>query len=80
MSVADAKNVKKRRDPKTGDVYELVDGRWGKIDEKADPAAKVSPDNMAAAGAGKGDRHLLPERPSGCCAQKVPVPLFPPKI
>jgi putative protease len=25
----------------------------------------------------KGDRHLLPERPSGCFAQKVPVPLFP---
>jgi 4-amino-4-deoxy-L-arabinose transferase-like glycosyltransferase len=25
----------------------------------------------------KGDRHLLPERPEGCCAQKVPVP-FPP--
>ena len=24
---------------------------------------------------GKGDRHLLPERPSGCFAQKVPVPL-----
>jgi oxygen-independent coproporphyrinogen III oxidase len=24
-------------------------------------------------GCGKGDRHLLPERPSGCCAQKVPV-------
>ena len=23
---------------------------------------------------GKGDRHLLPERPSGCFAQKVPVP------
>jgi hypothetical protein len=23
--------------------------------------------------AGKGDRHLLPERPEGCCAQKVPV-------
>ena len=23
---------------------------------------------------GKGDRHLLPERPFGCCAQKVPVP------
>jgi hypothetical protein len=23
---------------------------------------------------GKGDRHLLPERPGGCCAQKVPVP------
>ena len=29
----------------------------------------------AAAGVrGKGDRHLLPERPSGCFAQKVPVP------
>jgi hypothetical protein len=27
--------------------------------------------------AGKGDRHLLPERPSGCFAQKVPVPFFP---
>ena len=27
-----------------------------------------------AAGAGKGDRHLLPERPFGCFAQKVPVP------
>ena len=26
---------------------------------------------------GKGDRHLLPERPFGCFAQKVPVPLFP---
>jgi uncharacterized 2Fe-2S/4Fe-4S cluster protein (DUF4445 family) len=25
-------------------------------------------------GAGKGDRHLLPERPFGCFAQKVPVP------
>jgi hypothetical protein len=24
--------------------------------------------------AGKGDRHLLPERPAGCSAQKVPVP------
>ncbi len=24
----------------------------------------------------KGDRHLLPERPSGCFAQKVPVPFF----
>ncbi len=24
--------------------------------------------------AGKGDRHLLPERPAGCFAQKVPVP------
>ena len=23
---------------------------------------------------GKGDRQLLPERPFGCCAQKVPVP------
>ncbi len=23
---------------------------------------------------GEGDRHLLPERPFGCCAQKVPVP------
>ena len=35
-------------------------------------------------GSGKGDRHLLPERPFGCCAQKVPVPFsaglspFPP--
>ena len=27
---------------------------------------------------GKGDRHLLPERPSGCSAQKVPVPFSPP--
>ena len=27
-----------------------------------------------AAEGGKGDRHLLPERPEGCCAQKVPVP------
>ena len=26
---------------------------------------------------GKGDRHLLPERPFGCFAQKVPVPVFP---
>jgi ABC-type Fe3+-hydroxamate transport system substrate-binding protein len=25
-------------------------------------------------GCGKGDRHLLPERPFGCFAQKVPVP------
>ena len=25
----------------------------------------------------KGDRHLLPERPSGCFAQKVPVTFFP---
>jgi thiamine biosynthesis lipoprotein len=28
-------------------------------------------------GAGKGDRHLLPERPEGCFAQKVPVPFSP---
>ncbi|NLF07968.1 MAG: polysaccharide deacetylase family protein, partial [Pirellulaceae bacterium] len=27
---------------------------------------------------GKGDRHLLPERPEGCCAQKVPVPFSAP--
>jgi 4'-phosphopantetheinyl transferase len=27
--------------------------------------------------AGKGDRHLLPERPFGCFAQKVPVPFCP---
>ena len=27
--------------------------------------------------AGKGDRHLLPERPFGCFAQKVPVPFSP---
>ena len=26
----------------------------------------------------KGDRHHLPERPGGCCAQMVPVPFFPP--
>jgi predicted O-linked N-acetylglucosamine transferase (SPINDLY family) len=26
---------------------------------------------------GKGDRHLLPERPEGCCAQKVPVTFSP---
>ena len=26
----------------------------------------------------KGDRHLLPERPFGCFAQKVPVPFFSP--
>ncbi len=32
----------------------------------------VTPD--APEEGGKGDRHLLPERPSGCCAQKVPVP------
>ena len=25
----------------------------------------------------KGDRHLLPQRPSGCFAQTLPVPLFP---
>ncbi len=25
----------------------------------------------------KGDRYLLPERPCGCCAQKVPVPFSP---
>ena len=24
----------------------------------------------------KGDRNLLPERPEGCFAQKVPVPFF----
>ena len=24
----------------------------------------------------KGDRHPMPERPGGCCAQMVPVPLF----
>ncbi len=29
--------------------------------------------NKASSG-GKGDRHLLPERPGGCFAQKVPVP------
>jgi len=29
------------------------------------------------AGAGKGDRHLLSERPFGCFAQKVPVPFSP---
>ena len=28
-------------------------------------------------GRGKGDRHLLPERPFGCFAQKVPVPFSP---
>jgi len=28
--------------------------------------------------AGKGDRHLLPERPEGCFAQKVPVPFSGP--
>ena len=27
---------------------------------------------------GKGDRHLLSERPSGCSVQKVPVPFPPP--
>ena len=27
---------------------------------------------------GKGDRHLLPERPFGCFAQKVPVPFSRP--
>ena len=26
----------------------------------------------------KGDRHRLPERPEGCCAQTAPVPLFSP--
>jgi molybdopterin converting factor small subunit len=28
------------------------------------------------AGGEKGDRNLLPERPEGCFAQKVPVPFF----
>jgi len=28
----------------------------------------------------KGDRHLLPERPEGCFAQKVPVTFFPPPV
>jgi hypothetical protein len=29
---------------------------------------------FSAAGGGKGDRYILPERPEGCCAQNVPVP------
>jgi len=29
---------------------------------------------------GKGDRHLLPERPGGCFAQKVPVPFSGPSV
>ena len=37
---------------------------------------KFCPSCGAARGE-KGDRHLLPERPSGCVAQKVPVPLVP---
>jgi hypothetical protein len=28
----------------------------------------------------KGDRNLLPERPAGCFAQKVPVPFFPEEV
>jgi len=46
---------------------------------------QTTPDTLAAAErareklaeAGEGDRHLLPERPSGCFAQKVPVPFSP---
>ncbi len=30
--------------------------------------------------AGKGDRHLLPERPGGCFTQKVPVPFSSPLV
>src|SRR5438132_7136589 len=40
-----------------------------------DPVACVSRPETTAAGE-KGVRHLLPERPGGCCAQKVPDPFF----
>ena len=39
-----------------------------------DDVAAVAVAIVRGASAGKGDRHLLPERPEGCFAQKVPVP------
>jgi uroporphyrinogen decarboxylase len=38
----------------------------------------LAPGPAASTLAGKGDRHLLPERPKGCLAQKVPVPFSGP--
>ena len=44
-----------------------------------DSAAPSSPRlNDLAGSSEKGDRHHLPERPGGCCAQMVPVPFFAP--
>jgi dTDP-4-dehydrorhamnose reductase len=37
----------------------------------------IAADFPAASPGEKGDRRLLPERPSGCFAQKAPVPFFP---
>ncbi len=38
------------------------------------PYAGALMDAALASGDGKGDRRLLPGRPSGCFAQKAPVP------
>ena len=37
---------------------------------------KRRPNSVRSRGVEKGDRHLLPERPLECIAQKVPVPFF----
>ena len=55
------------------------------VEVQKGPQRRTTPDTLAAAeqvreklakalGAGKGDRRLLPERPSGCFAQKAPAP------
>jgi NADH:ubiquinone oxidoreductase subunit E/NAD-dependent dihydropyrimidine dehydrogenase PreA subunit len=46
--------------------------------EPLEPAEAIKLKDILARHEGpeKGDRHLLPERPEGCLAQKVPVPFF----
>jgi oxygen-independent coproporphyrinogen-3 oxidase len=58
---------------------------WEKVIESVKIARQAGFDNinldlmLGLPGSGKGDRHLLPERPSGCFAQKEPVPFSAPQ-
>ena len=54
-------------------------GGWAwTVELSADPdSVLVRGPNDLAGSWEKGDRHHLPERPGGCCAQMVPVPFFP---
>ena len=66
------------RPPTRGDMYrrERYDARsWLSWHSLQNPLWELSRRATFRNGdLGKGDRHLLPERPFGCFAQKVPVP------
>jgi aerobic-type carbon monoxide dehydrogenase small subunit (CoxS/CutS family) len=75
MILAAVALLEENADPTDREIAEGMNGNICRCNgyPKIIGAVRRAAKQIGAAREGKGDRHLLPERPEGCFAQKVPV-------